>query len=182
MGLITMIAVFLLAVFAIVIVFKLWKAFMLTVLVLLLAALSAYWLPIVFLKSTDLTGEGFNQTAAGSAVKEEDMISREDNVMYSALKSNPNILLRVKNGEIMEMATAGESADASVSTMKGITKAHTFEDVIQQYGSSYRKLRLVEMYGTGIEYRDKKNGIVIEFYFDDEGKNSKVRHMEIRKK
>lgn len=182
MGLTTMIAVLLLILFMVVTVFKKWKVFMMSVACLSIVVVSVVKFPVLLQKSTELLGEGLNQVQVGSIIDQDETTPRENNVIYRVLKRNPNILMRVEKDVIKELTPVREPQGTPISTMKGIDLNSTFADVVQRYGESYRNLRLVEMYGRGIEYRDKKNGIIIQFFFDNDQPESLVRNIVILKK
>ncbi len=182
MGFTMIIAFLLLISFVGVIVTKKWKVFIIFAVCLTVVIISVFKFPVLFQKSTELSGEGLNQVKVGSLIDKEDTSQIKDNVIYLALKRNPGILVRVEKDIIKELTLVTEPINTSISTMKGINMKSTFAEVVHNYGESYRKLRFVEMYGVGIEYRDKKNGIIIQFFFDDDEPNSQVRNIEIIKK
>ncbi len=181
MGFTMIIALLLLILLVAVIIFRKWKVFMISVVCLAVIIISVVKLPVLLQKSTELAGEGLNQVEVGSRIDRNDTTQVKDNVIYLALKRNPGILMRVEKDVVRELTLAAEPADPSISTMKGIGMDSTFAEVVHHYGESYRNLRFVEMYGVGIEYRDKGNGISIRFFFDHEDPKSQVRNIEIVK-
>ncbi|MXI40510.1 hypothetical protein GRW07_24920, partial [Escherichia coli] len=42
-----------------------------------------------------------------------------------------------------------------------------YSSVIQTYGDQFKKLWFVEGYSKGIQYQDESNGIILEFFFND---------------
>lgn len=182
MGLTMIIAFLFLILFVVVIVSRKWKAFIISVVCLSIVIISVSKFPVLLQKSTELSGEGLNQVKVGSLIGKDDTSQIKDNVIYLALKSNPRILIRVEKDIIKELTLVTEPTNTSISTMKGIDMKSTLAEVVHNYGESYRNLRFVEMYGVGIEYRDKKNGISIRFFFDNDEPNSEVRNIEIIKK
>lgn len=182
MGLTTILALLLFVLLIVVIISGKWKAFMISVVCFLIVMFAIIKAPVYLQKSTDLKGEGLNEVEIGSLIDEKDTLQLKDNVIYLTLKENPEILMRVNNDVIRELTLAQESTNPLISTMKGINTESTFAEVVQNYGESYRNLRFVELYGAGIEYRDKKNGIIIRFFFDHDEPNSKVQNIEMMKK
>lgn len=181
-GLTMIIALLLLILFVIVIVCRKWKIFIISVLGFSLVIVLVFKFPVLLQKSTELSGEGLNQVQVGSLIDKDDTSQIENNVIYLTLKRNPKILMRVEKDIVKELTLVTEPIDTSISTMKGINLNSTFGDVVHNYGESYRNLRFVEMYGVGIEYRDKKNGIIVQFFFDNDKPNSQVRNIEVIKK
>lgn len=181
MGLTMVIALFLLSLFGVIIVLGKWKIFIYFIVSLFIISLSIIKVPLHLQESTELLGEGFNQVKIGSAIDLEDTSQIKDNMIYRSLKQHLGILVRVEKEIIKELILSNEPTDVSISTMKGINLNSTFAEVVHHYGESYRKLKFVEMYGAGIEYRDKKNGISIRFFFDHEKPTSPVRNIEIAK-
>lgn len=182
MGLTTILALLLFVILLIVIILGKWKAFLISAVCFLLLIIAIIKAPAYFQKSTDLAGEGLNEVEIGSLIDEKDTLQVKDNVIYLTLKESPGILMRVNNDVIKELTLAHEPTNPLISTMKGMNTESTFAEVVQNYGESYRNLRFVELYGVGIEYRDKKNGIILRFFFDHDAPNSEVRNIEIVKK
>lgn len=180
-GLTVIIALLLLILFVVVIVFRKWKVFIISVVCFSIVIVLVFKFPVFLQKSTELSGEGLNQVIVGSLIDKDDTSQIENNVIYLALKRNPKILMRIEKDIIKELTLVTEPIDTSISTMKGINLNSTFADVVHNYGESYRNLRFVEMYGVGIEYRDKKNGIIVQFFFDNDKLNSQVRNIEVIK-
>lgn len=182
MGLTMIIALLLLMIGIVVVKSGKWKIFVMIIMVLSVGILSYLKGPIFLQESTSLEDEGIDEVKIGALVDEEETIAVERNVFYDAWKKNPVILLRVDHGIIREVTLAADASASTVSTKRGITLESTFAEVVEMYGDAYRNLRFVEMYGTGIEYRDKKNGVMLQFYFDNDQPSSQVRDIVIMKR
>jgi len=181
MGIITVITIFILILTFVTLVFKKWKLLFLSLGIILILTLAVFNFPQLWQRSTDLSDEGLDQVKVGSLIKKADMDRIENNSNYLVLKANHEIYVQVEDKKVKELTLAADPTDTSISTNKGISIKSTFAQVVHQYGDSYRRLMAVEMYGRGIEYRDKKNSVMIRFYFDDEKQDSKVRNIEIEK-
>lgn len=60
-----------------------------------------------------------------------------------------------------------QSKQKKLQTSKGITIGEDYSSVIQTYGDQFKKLWFVEGYSKGIQYQDQSNGIILEFFFND---------------
>ncbi|QGX66951.1 hypothetical protein GPA07_16490 [Bacillus sp. ms-22] len=61
-----------------------------------------------------------------------------------------------------------QSKQKNLRTSKGMTIGDDYQSVINAYGDQFKKLWFVEGYGKGIQYQDQSNGIILEFFFNDE--------------
>jgi subtilase family serine protease len=132
-----------------------------------------------FQKSINLSNEGLNGIRVGSVISKKNTLKIKGNTYYVSLKKYPKIYVHVQNGRIKEMTIKAEAKDTSIQTLNSIHIGSTFENVLKQYGNNFKRLKAVEMYGTGIEYQDKKSNVKLFFYFDNKDKNSPVRNIEI---
>ncbi|MFE5473477.1 phospholipase D-like domain-containing protein [Bacillus safensis] len=71
-----------------------------------------------------------------------------------------------------------QSKQKKLKTSKGITIGDNYSSVIQTYGDQFKKLWFVEGYSKGIQYQDQSNGIILEFFFND----NKLALIELRSK
>ena len=71
-----------------------------------------------------------------------------------------------------------QSKQKKLKTSKGITIGGDYSSVIQTYGDQFKKLWFVEGYSKGIQYQDQSNGIILEFFFND----NKLALIELRSK
>lgn len=132
----------------------------------------------IFQKSINLSNEGLNQIKILSQMNKADTEKIDRNDFYRATDNN-RIYVRIEDGEVTELTLPADSTDISVLTSRGINLSSTFADVTQAYGESYKELNFLEMYGFGVEYRDKENKIKLRFYFDKDDKKTKVQDIEI---
>ncbi|MEK3938234.1 hypothetical protein MKZ03_03015 [Bacillus sp. FSL R5-0431] len=60
-----------------------------------------------------------------------------------------------------------QSKQKTLQTSKGVTIGDDYSSVVQTYGDQFKKLWFVEGYSKGIQYQDQSNGIILEFFFND---------------
>ncbi|MGF9726673.1 hypothetical protein ABEX00_07015 [Bacillus safensis] len=71
-----------------------------------------------------------------------------------------------------------QSKQKTLQTSKGVKIGEDYSSVIQTYGEQFKKLWFVEGYSKGIQYQDQSNGIILEFFFND----NKLALIELRSK
>ncbi|MBC6296127.1 hypothetical protein HCJ45_03230 [Listeria sp. FSL L7-1517] len=114
-----------------------------------------------------------------SSIDVTDTNSVENNKFYHSLKENKDIYIGIDHNKIIELTLPFDSTNTAISTNKGIHVNSTFKEVVSSYGESYKEMNFVDMYGFGIEFKDKENKINIRFYFDNDSKSAPVRNIEI---
>lgn len=133
----------------------------------------------IFQKSINLSSEGLNGVEILSSIDVTDTNPVENNKFYRSLKENKDIYIGIDHNKIIELTLPFDSTNTAISTNKGIHVNSTFKEVVSSYGESYKEMNFVDMYGFGIEFKDKENKINIRFYFDNDSKSAPVRNIEI---
>ncbi|NPC91746.1 hypothetical protein HOO54_05735 [Bacillus sp. WMMC1349] len=121
--------------------------------------------------SVDLRNESLANLKIGQEIKSEHQfvkkydVKEEGTVVLSEKgKIDPNLLVTVdKKKSIVALTSEGKK----YTTSKGIQVKDTFQNVVKTYGEDYKDLWFVEGYESGIQYQDKQNDLLLEFYFID---------------
>ncbi|MDF2002651.1 hypothetical protein P2Q02_08255 [Bacillus pumilus] len=81
-------------------------------------------------------------------------------------KGNQNFLVSVDQHHRV-ISIYNQSKQKNLQTSKGVKIGEDYSSVIQTYGDQFKKLWFVEGYSKGIQYQDQSNGIILEFFFND---------------
>ncbi|MGE6631601.1 hypothetical protein [Bacillus sp. NPDC077027] len=122
----------------------------------------------VSLKNESIRHLSINQKLSNhQAFKKDDRFSHKNEVVFSLKGNDDDLFVTVDQNDQIK-SISNHSKQANNQTSKGINIGDSVEDVVKTYGNQYKKLWFVEGYETGIQYQDKKNQLVLEFYFNDD--------------
>ncbi|MEH7695000.1 MULTISPECIES: hypothetical protein [Bacillus] len=130
----------------------------------------------VSLKDESLGGFKIGQEIDNHMLKKSDQFSSDNEVVYS--KKGDGDFLVTSNKDDQIISITNQSQDQKIKTSKGIKIFDTFQDVIKTYGEEYKNLWFVEGYETGIQYQDKDEQLLLEFFFNED----KLYRIELIKK
>lgn len=112
----------------------------------------------------------------GSSFVEHPQFSNLNETIY--MKKGNNGYVVTVNQHHRVTSIFNQSKQTGLQTSKGISIGDNYQTVIQTYGDQYKKLWFVEGYSKGIQYQDQLNGIILDFFFNDEA----VALIELRNK
>ena len=141
------------------------------------------WIAIFFnFHSIALTDESIGHFKIGQTFKgdhhfvENSQFSHPKQTVYIE-KENQDFVLSVDQHHRV-ISIYNQSKQKKLQTSKGVKIGEDYSSVIQTYGDQFKKLWFVEGYSKGIQYQDQSNGIILEFFFN----NNKLALIELRSK
>lgn len=136
-------------------------------------AILVVWIAMFFnFHSITLTDESIGHFKIGQTFKgdhhfvENSQFSHQKQTVYME-KENEDFVVSVDQHHRVT-SIYNQSAQKSFQTSKGVTIGADYSSVIQMYGNQFKQLWFVEGYSKGIQYQDQSNGIILEFFFNDE--------------
>ena len=108
-------------------------------------------------------------------VKDYEISEEDGSIVYTEKGKKDFSVTADKKGKVISILNA--SPNKKLTTFKGIKINDAFQLVVDTYGKEYKKLWFVEGYETGIQYQDKENDLLLEFYFNDD----KLSLIELKK-
>ncbi|KIL13627.1 hypothetical protein B4127_0639 [Bacillus pumilus] len=130
----------------------------------------------VSLENESLGSFKIGQEIDNNELEKNDQFSFENEVVYSK-KGNEDFLVTSNNKQQI-ISIINESQNGNIKTSKGIKVNDTFQDVVKAYGKEYKNLWFIEGYETGIQYQDKDEQLLLEFFFNED----KLYRIELIKK
>ena len=144
------------------------------------------WIAMFFnFHSIALTDETIGHFKIGQTFKgdhhfvENSQFSHPKQTVYKVYmeKENQDFVLSVDQYHRV-ISIYNQSKQKNLQTSKGVKIGEDYSSVIQTYGDQFKKLWFVEGYSKGIQYLDQSNGIILEFFFND----NKLALIELRSK
>ncbi|MCY7619016.1 hypothetical protein ACE6HX_03090 [Bacillus pumilus] len=130
------------------------------------------WIAMFFnFYSIALTDESIGHFKIGQTFKgdhnfvENSQFSHPKQTVYME-KENQDFVVSVDQHDRV-ITIYNHSTQKNLQTSKGVKIGEDYSSVIQTYGDQFKKLWFVEGYSKGIQYQDQSNGIILEFFFND---------------
>ncbi|AOC57605.1 MULTISPECIES: hypothetical protein [Bacillus] len=130
------------------------------------------WIAMFFnFHSITLTDESIGHFKIGQTFKgdhhfvENSQFSHPKQTVYME-KENQDFLVSVDQHHRV-ISIYNQSKQKNLQTSKGVKIGEDYSSVIQTYGDQFKKLWFVEGYSKGIQYQDQSNGLILEFFFND---------------
>ncbi|MEK4182327.1 hypothetical protein [Bacillus sp. FSL K6-1145] len=135
-------------------------------------AVLVVWIAMFFnFHSITLTDESLGDFKIGQTFKgdhtfvENSQFSHPKQTVYMERENQDFVLSVDQNHRVISIYN--QSKQKNLQTSKGVKIGEDYSSVIQTYGDQFKKLWFVEGYSKGIQYQDQSNGIILEFFFND---------------
>ncbi|MFY2226298.1 hypothetical protein [Bacillus altitudinis] len=133
-------------------------------------AILVVWIAMFFnFHSITLTDESIGHFKIGQTFKGDHQFVENSQFSHQKQteKENEDFVVSVDQHHRVT-SIYNQSTQKSFQTSKGVTIGADYSSVIQMYGNQFKQLWFVEGYSKGIQYQDQSNGIILEFFFNDE--------------